>query len=149
MVWEAIGHDYKSPLHFFDTTVDAKVYIEMLAIHFLPDVIEHFGTDFDFIQDNAPPHRALDTKHYLFYKQIKVLEWPPYSPDLNCIEHCWNLLSKRVYQKQACFKTVPELSQAILDAWDTISLEEVNALVDSTRSRLRAAIKVDGGHTDY
>jgi hypothetical protein len=42
-----------------------------------------------------------------------------------------------------------ELSRAILDAWDTISLAEVNALVDSTRNRLRAAIKADGGHTDY
>jgi hypothetical protein len=66
MVWAAIGHDYKSPLHFFDTTVDAKVCIEMLAIHFLPDVIERSGSDFDFIQDNAPPHRALETKHLLY-----------------------------------------------------------------------------------
>jgi predicted transcriptional regulator len=149
MVWGAIGHNYKAPLHVFDSTVDAQVYIEMLCIHFLPHVFEHFGPDFYFIQDNAPPHRAIVTKHYLFYKNVEVLEWPPYSPDLNCIEHAWNLLSRRVYQKQACFRTVAELTQAIFEAWDSITLDEVNALVDSTKNRLRAAIKVDGGHTDY
>jgi transposase len=149
MVWAAIGFDYKCPIHFFESTVDSDVYIEMLAIHFFPDVETRFGTDFIFIQDNAPPHRALVTKAYLFYKQCTTLEWLPYSPDLNVIEHCWNLLSRRVYVKKASYSTVAELKDAIVTAWETISLEEINALVLSMRSRLRETIKVDGDHTHY
>jgi hypothetical protein len=149
MVWAAIGYNYKSPIHIFDSTVDAQVYIEMLSIHFFPDVIEKLGPDFFFIQDNAPPPRATDTQMFLLHKGCTVLEWPPYSPDLNVIEHCWNLLSRRVFEERASYDTVAQLSDAILTGWDSISLEEINGLVLSMVDRLRETIKRDGGHTHY
>jgi len=33
-------------------------------------------------QDNAPAHNALSVKQFLANKNITVLEYPPYSPDL-------------------------------------------------------------------
>jgi transposase len=40
-----------------------------------------------FMQDNAPIHTAHIIKDWLEEMAIEVLEWPPYSPDLNPIEH--------------------------------------------------------------
>ena len=36
-----------------------------------------------FMQDNAPIHTANKVKDWFEAKRIKVLDWPPYSPDLS------------------------------------------------------------------
>jgi hypothetical protein len=42
--------------------------------------------EFLFIQDNVPGHTAKETKDLLATLAIIVINWPPYSPDLNLIE---------------------------------------------------------------
>ena len=41
------------------------------------------------MHDNDPKHTARLTCDYLAEKQIKVLEWPASSPDINPIENLW------------------------------------------------------------
>src|SRR5689334_2053829 len=45
-----------------------------------------------FMQDNAPIHNAKIVKEYFENMAIPVLEWPPYTSDLNPIEHLWHAL---------------------------------------------------------
>jgi hypothetical protein len=149
MVWGAIAHDYKCPLHVFEETVDYMAFIYMLAIHFFPHALEKFPDGFYFIQDNAPPHRSTDTQIYLPLKNCTPLKWPPYSPDLNVIENMWSILSAAVYKDKQSYDSVAELTTAVIDAWNHISLEQVNKLIASMRTRLQDTIKRDGGHTDY
>jgi len=39
------------------------------------------------MQDNAPIHRVRKSKLWFQENDIEVMEWPPYSPDLNPIEN--------------------------------------------------------------
>ena len=42
-----------------------------------------------FMQDNAPIHTAKKVSKWFEDHGIPVLDWAPYSPDLNPIEHVW------------------------------------------------------------
>ncbi len=49
------------------------------------------------MHNNASIHTANEVTSYLFTFDFTVMEWPPYSSDLNPIEHCWGLLKQNVH----------------------------------------------------
>jgi len=50
--------------------------------------------DILFQQDNGPVHKAYNVMDWLERNSITVVDHPPYSPDLNPIEHVWVELKK-------------------------------------------------------
>jgi transposase len=50
-----------------------------------------------FMHNNARIHTAKTTQKFLEEHSIWTIEWPPYSPDLNPIEHMWWALKKKVH----------------------------------------------------
>jgi hypothetical protein len=91
-----------------------------------------------FQQDGASSHRALTTQAWLDRFDIPVLDHPPDSPDVNAIEGLWHTLKTKIRDRPHLPTTLEELKIAALEAWDEITIDEVNAHVDSMQRRVQA-----------
>jgi transposase len=68
-----------------------------------------------FMQDNAPLYTAKRVSKWFQERAIPVLDWPPYSPDLNLIEPVWAEMKKqRIHDNYPQLKEIGD-SQAAYD----------------------------------
>ncbi|GFV91611.1 transposable element Tcb1 transposase [Trichonephila clavipes] len=105
--------------------------------------------DFILMHDNCRPHRANLVEDFLFEEGIVRMEWPVCSPDMNPIEHVWDVLGRRVADRQRPPQTLQELKIALLEKWDRIHLLVINSLIDSMPQRCSTLLAVNGNHTPY
>ena len=75
-----------------------------------------------------------------------MLEWPPYSPDLNPMENIWAILKKSL---QGQTLTWESLEETVIDIWNNISPEIIRNMYASYESRLVKTIKNDGNMIGY
>ncbi|XDV17320.1 hypothetical protein PO909_023200 [Leuciscus waleckii] len=79
-------------------------------------------------QDNATSHTARSVREFLHDSNVSVLPWPAKSPDLNPIEHVWDLLDRRVRARAIPPRNVQELASALVEEWCNISQQELTNL---------------------
>lgn len=51
----------------------------------------------EFMHDNSPIYTANKVKRWFQDIGISTINWPPYSPDLNPIEHAWSKLKEIIF----------------------------------------------------
>ncbi|UYV81694.1 hypothetical protein LAZ67_20002009 [Cordylochernes scorpioides] len=56
------------------------------------------------MDDNSRPHRARLVNEYLQSENIRKMDWPARTPDLNPIEHVWDALGRRIGARVKPFK---------------------------------------------
>ena len=54
-------------------------------------------------------HRAHVTNAYLEHETIVRMDWPARSPDLNPIEHAWDILQRAISARPVQSRTLQEL----------------------------------------
>lgn len=164
MVWGAIwmtpeGEAGRSPLVIMTRDSSAKrngytawSYQQALEEGLLPD----YRPGELFMQDNACVHTARTSKDFLEIHGVHTIEWPPYSPDLNPIEHMWWALKKKLHQLHPefdCMGTSQEewdhFEMGLKEAWAAIPNSLICKLIMSMPKRLRACTKNRGYHTKY
>ena len=150
MVWGAISATGKSQLVIVPGNLTANVYINnVLGNHLFPFLQQHNGNPV-FQHDNAPAHRAHVTRNYLAANNVNVMTpWPALSPDLNPIEHAWDIIGRRIRNLPNRPRTLPQLSQALINARSGLDQADVRRQVLSMRRRCTAVIQAAGHHTRY
>ena len=110
-----------------------------------------------FVQDNAPIHTARWVMDWLANNGYPLLKLPPYSPDLNPIEHAWFPLKEKVYLEYPQLRNLPQskestrdqFAQALEVEWTQLEFSKVEGLISSMKSRCQAVIDAKGWYTKY
>ncbi|GBM59110.1 hypothetical protein AVEN_255652-1 [Araneus ventricosus] len=101
------------------------------------------------MDDNASPHRARLVRSYLESETIPQMALPTRSPDLNPIEHVWDMLGRRIACRNVPPGTLHELQQALLQEWALLPQQAINDAIASMPRRCQACISARGYHTHY
>ena len=108
-----------------------------------------------FMHDNAPCHQSAETQRNLRLRDIPIVKWPRYSPDLNIIEHVWNWMKNWIQEHYFKVRYNPASIQLealrgiIKEAWEVVLESYIVMLLDSWWERCDAVIKAHGGPTKY
>lgn len=150
MVWGCFAKNMLGPLVIVDGRLNARSYEDLLERHLLP-FYGGLNTDLPclFQDDNAPCHRAHTVTSWKDDNMINTLLWPAQSPDLNPIEHLWDVLERRVRARRPHPKNKGELIIALKEEWLNIDQSILENLVDSMPRRIEAVIKSKGYPTKY
>lgn len=150
MVWGGINRDGRTDLHVLErgTMTGVRYRDEILDVYVRP-YAGAVGPEFILMDDNARPHRARVVEQYLEQETIVRMDWPARSPDLNPIEHVWNMLQVALSRRRAQPTTLAELGHALVEEWNNLPIGNIRVLIDSISRRCQAVIDARGGHTRY
>ena len=149
MVWGCMSGLGVGQLYRCEGTMRQDQYLKVLRIHMLPSVRTLYGEEHSciFQHDNAPCHKARRVTAFLGRSGVEVMHWPAQSPDLNPIEHLWEVLFRKVQNSKP--SNLDALWQLLSAAWQDIQAEVIQNLVHSMPRRCAAVIAAKGRHTKY
>ena len=107
------------------------------------------GDNARLVQNNARPHTAYLKQDYLEQESIETIDWPAMSPDLNCIEHMWEIVYRQVSVSANPPRSVQELEISVVQAWTNVLQQQIRTLVQSIPNCCRECLDSRGGHTHY
>lgn len=101
------------------------------------------------MQDNARPHTANITRQFFQRNNIRLLRHPAMSPDLNPIEHVWDILCRQLRQNYPNLNNLAALENALIRVGRQIPQRMIRNCISNMRQRLQAVIRSRGGNTRY
>jgi transposase len=161
MVWACFwGRNKGTFVPIILRSVDQWVYRDLLESCLLPVLQRVQDTIGDpvFMQDNARVHTARHVTDWLDENNVQVMDWPPYSPDLNPIEHVWVRLKEGLHKRFPDIANTPggpdkvreRLSMVLPEIWEKdIEGDFLEKLWESMPQRVAAVIEANGWYTKY
>ena len=109
----------------------------MLAPRIVPHFDNHALADRPmFMDDNARPHRTRIVQHFLQQEAVQTIPWPAMSLDMNPIEHVWDFIGRKIYQRNPKCQNIDELRTAISQEWQQFPQQRLSCLVRSMTRRV-------------
>ncbi|KAF1954894.1 hypothetical protein CC80DRAFT_536656 [Byssothecium circinans] len=153
--WASVGHNFKSPIHFYNVPgnkngkISLKVYRDSILKPIVKPWIDR-GDDFVLKEDNDSGHGIGQRNIVRTWKEKNGLNYYfncPSSPDLSPIENCWQ--PPKQFLKRYPHWDEFETQELVLEGWENISQAFINERVNSMPQRLRDCIEMEGEITGY
>ena len=152
--WGAFTAQGPVALFLFTENLNAQRYCEILESFLIPN-IPKVGRGWRFQQDNSPIHTSQVTRRLFEARNIRVMDWPSNSPDLNPIENLWAILKKKVEKKVGIWLmkekklTITEFQEIIKQEWEGLDRDLYLKLSRSMKNRIDQVIEREGKKCDY
>ncbi|KAJ8881970.1 hypothetical protein PR048_018458 [Dryococelus australis] len=93
-----------------------------------------------FQDDNVRCHVSRANMQWYADNNVRRLDWPTQSSELNPIEHLWDELDRRVRARQARQKSIAQLMEWLQEEWRRTPVDVLQTLVESMPDRVAAVI---------
>ena len=133
MVWECVSHDCKLDLAIIQGSLTGDQYIRDVL---QPVVVPHFD---NHTLTTRPVYmdRSRAVTAYLLSEAVTSVPGPAMSPDLNPIEHIWDMLGRRIQAREPPVQNIRQLEAALHREWQPLSLQDIRRLTGGMRQGLR------------
>ena len=149
MVWAGISLDGRTDLYVFPRCgITAVRYRDEVLEPIVRPYAGAIGDTFILMQYNACARTARLSMTFLDDEGITVMNWPARSPDLNPMEHAWDMLSRCIGQRQHPPESVQSLTDALVQEWQAIHHNDFRRIIMMPR-RCQECANARGGHTSY
>ncbi len=133
MVWGIISWHTLGPFVPIEHRLNATAYLSMFADHvhlFMSTVYP--SSDGYFQQDNALCQKAQIISDWFLEhdKEFILLKWPPQLPDLDPIEHLWDVVEREIPIMDVQPTSLQQLRDAIMSIWTKIFENVSNILLN-------------------
>ncbi|GFT50543.1 transposase domain containing protein [Trichonephila clavipes] len=132
--------------------MNATRYLNIIADQLHPYMASVFPGGNGMVQQDKAPCRK--TKIVLEWFQehdaeFQLVSWPPNSPDLNQIEHIWDVMRWQLRVQRPPIRNISHLRDRCLNIWYNLSSAIYQGLVASMPRRIEAVLHAKGGPTRY
>ena len=127
MVWGCISHDCKLDLVTIQGNLTGDQYIrDVLQPVVVPRFDNHpLATRPVYMDDNARPHRSRAVTAYLQSEAETSVPRPAMSPDVNRIEHIWDMLGRRIQTREPPVQNIRQLEAVLHWEWQQLSQQDI------------------------
>ena len=103
------------------------------------DALCSYRRDIFVMHNLASFHNSKSTRIFLYCKEIHILEWPGYSPDLNPEENVWDIMKKYIGNQMP--GKIEAMWKRVCEAWYSVALNIQENFVIQCQGELRILLK--------
>ncbi len=131
MVWGIFSWHTLGPLEPIEHRLNATTYLSIVPDHVHPFMTTVYPSSDATSSRILHRHKAQIISDWFLEHddEFTLLKWPPQSPDLNPIEHLWDVVEREIHIMDVQPTNLQQLCDAIVSIWNKISEECFQHLV--------------------